>query len=142
LSRGTPSYRAPELLREDTATFSNQVDIWALGCILYELAIGKKAFLNDHGVHEYTWSKRNLDVLLPNYIEEDARFPLKNLIREMLRINPKHRPTSDGLHRLFEILNNMGSKIFASEMEDPLLSKICQPLSSEDDIEEIHAYGH
>jgi serine/threonine protein kinase len=139
-SRGTPSYRAPELLREDAATFSNKVDIWALGCILYELAIGKKAFLNDHGVHEYTWSKRNLDVPLPDYIEEDAHNPLINLIREMLHIDPKHRPTSDRLHKLFEVLNNMGSKAFTSET-DPLISKICQPLSSEDDIEEIHRYS-
>src|SRR5271170_1771242 len=36
--RGTPSYRAPELLTfTNVATFNDRVDIWALGCILFEL---------------------------------------------------------------------------------------------------------
>lgn len=35
-AKGTSSYRAPEVLRE--AEFTNKVDIWALGCVLYELA--------------------------------------------------------------------------------------------------------
>jgi serine/threonine protein kinase len=141
LARGTKCYRAPELLREESK-FSNQVDIWALGCILYELAIGEKAFSNDFAVHEYICSKRNLDVPLPNDIEEYALIPLINLIHEMLRMHPRHRPTSEGLHRLFEILNNMGSKAFTSELEDPLISKICQPLSSNDDLKEILWYGY
>jgi NIMA (never in mitosis gene a)-related kinase len=42
-SRGTPCYRAPELLDEQ-ARFTEKVDIWALGCILYEVATGDKAF--------------------------------------------------------------------------------------------------
>jgi serine/threonine protein kinase len=115
------------------------VDIWALGCILYELAIGETAFSGDFGVREYTWTK-NLNVPLPKYIKEEVQIPLRNLIRQMLHINPRRRPTSDGLQRLFEILNKKGSTAFTSEMEDPLLSKICQPLLSEDDIEEIHRY--
>lgn len=45
-SQGTSSYRAPELL-DDEPTFTNKVDIWALGCILYELAKGRVAFRED-----------------------------------------------------------------------------------------------
>src|SRR5437016_3900964 len=46
---GTPGYRAPELVVDgkEEKEFTNRVDIWALGCILYELAIGKKAFKDD-----------------------------------------------------------------------------------------------
>jgi len=36
--RGTPGYRAPELLVQDE--YDNKVDIWAVGCILHELVTG------------------------------------------------------------------------------------------------------
>jgi serine/threonine protein kinase len=51
-SKGTSSYRTPELLGEHAA-FTNKVDIWALGCILHELATGKYAFHEDWAVREY-----------------------------------------------------------------------------------------
>ena len=41
----TPSYRAPELVDlYSRKLISEQVDIWALGCVLYALAFGKHAF--------------------------------------------------------------------------------------------------
>src|SRR5437879_2079743 len=49
LRRGSPGYRAPELLRE-VSKYNNKVDIWAMGCIMYELASGQKAFGSDDGV--------------------------------------------------------------------------------------------
>src|SRR5579859_3026835 len=52
-SRGTPSYRAPELLMDAKKTYTNKVDIWALGCILYEIAFNQKAFGGDIGVYQY-----------------------------------------------------------------------------------------
>src|ERR1700732_4876216 len=44
--RGTSGYRPPELLAKD-AKYTYKVDIWALGCILYELSIKKRAFVDD-----------------------------------------------------------------------------------------------
>src|SRR5947207_315012 len=49
LARGSSSYWAPELLAE-IAQYTNKVDIWALGCILYELVCGKRAFAGDWAV--------------------------------------------------------------------------------------------
>ena len=51
-SRGTPGYRAPELLamEEEPAWYTNKVDIWAMGCILYELATGQRPFKSDLAV--------------------------------------------------------------------------------------------
>jgi serine/threonine protein kinase len=54
-SRGTDAYRAPELLNaldssnKDEATVSKKSDIWAIGCVLYQLATTNKAkaFPND-----------------------------------------------------------------------------------------------
>src|SRR5271167_2017073 len=47
-ARGSPGYRAPELGISNK--FSNKVDIWSMGCLLYELATGKQAFLTDFAV--------------------------------------------------------------------------------------------
>ena len=41
-SRGTASYRAPELLDASKSTYTRQVDIWALGCIFYDLTFTKQ----------------------------------------------------------------------------------------------------
>jgi len=54
-SQGTTGYRAPKLL-EDVPTFDNKADIWAMGCILFELATGKKAFADGFTVRSYDGS--------------------------------------------------------------------------------------
>jgi len=41
---GTPNYIAPEMLDKNTAGHSFEVDIWALGIIIYALIIGKPPF--------------------------------------------------------------------------------------------------
>ena len=39
----TPCYTAPELFNIDS-DFSFKSDLWALGCIMYEMAVGKVPF--------------------------------------------------------------------------------------------------
>jgi serine/threonine protein kinase len=51
-ARGTASYRAPELIKED-GKFNNKVDVWAVGCILFEVIFGRKAFANDNAIQNY-----------------------------------------------------------------------------------------
>jgi serine/threonine protein kinase len=136
LARGTPGYRAPELYHEK-ATFTTKVDIWALGCILYELAVGKKVFPLDYDTREYAVEKEMLQISPPSSIDEHVQSPLSNLIREMLRINPKDRPTAEELYTLFSILTDIGSIAFMLKMEDLLILKICQPWSSENIIQGV-----
>jgi serine/threonine protein kinase len=63
-ARGAAAYRAPELLLEDKSVYNNKVDIWSVGCILYELAIGAKPFGNDLAVLYHKLSNKELEVNL------------------------------------------------------------------------------
>jgi serine/threonine protein kinase len=56
-ARGTSSYRAAELVKDEKLTYTNKVDIWAMACILYEVAFQKKAFGGDMAVLSYALSK-------------------------------------------------------------------------------------
>jgi WD40 repeat protein len=91
-SKGTPGYRAPELLLE-YPKYSEKVDIWALGCILYELVVGTKPFSSDIAVSEYRHSQ-SLDL-------EDCEPLFKDSILEMLQMAPESRPTSARLYTSF-----------------------------------------
>lgn len=50
---GSTSYRAPEIIRRRDPQFNNKVDIWGLGCIMWELIYGKRRFASDWDVDEY-----------------------------------------------------------------------------------------
>lgn len=92
-SKGTPSYRAPELLRED-ATYNNKVDIWALGCIQYEIICGQKAFQNDHAVFEWSTSDEVKNLPPEISIDDTSRKTITNLIHESLQRAPQARPSA------------------------------------------------
>ena len=46
----TPVYSAPEVLgldsNSETSNYANSVDIWSLGCVIYELLVGTKLFVS------------------------------------------------------------------------------------------------
>ena len=98
--RGTPSYRAPELLQEDKAVFNNKVDIWSLGCILYELAAGKKAFSSDLAVCHHAISKQPLTVAF-DIFDQETKASLTDQLRRMLEIEPASRPSAASLFEEF-----------------------------------------
>eukprot|EP00505_MAST-04D_sp_SCG-Rhode-Island_P000991 Stramenopile-MAST_4_protein_991 len=45
--RGTPCYMAPELFGAD-GVYSTASDLWSLGCVLYELAVGSPPFVSSN----------------------------------------------------------------------------------------------
>lgn len=57
--RGTASYSAPEILLAEGSipSYSNKVDIWGFGTILYELWMGKRPFQTSYHVMQYFWSQ-------------------------------------------------------------------------------------
>lgn len=104
-SRGTASYRAPELLRTK-ATFTNKVDIWALGCILYEAVFGTKLFKQDYHVLRYTdaWRSFSRKVHIPQIshsVPYGCRMLISESIHDMLEVDPAMRPRAEEVHRKF-----------------------------------------
>src|ERR1700734_2970560 len=96
LGSGSPGYRAPELIREN-GSFSPSVDVWALGCILYEIAKKKSAFKDDNSVRYYADSNLRLDFVLTLGKDEDKDFC--RLLKETLSISAEQRPSSESLHQ-------------------------------------------
>jgi serine/threonine protein kinase len=90
-SRGTPSYRAPELVKD--GVFSNKVDIWAMGCILYELIFSKKTFSSDNAVYHYsveqnlTGVKLNIPWELTVFPDGSFRNTMRGVLFNMLEVD-------------------------------------------------------
>nr|XP_046224554.1 calcium/calmodulin-dependent protein kinase type II subunit gamma-like isoform X12 [Oncorhynchus gorbuscha] len=89
---GTPGYLSPEVLRKDA--FGKPVDIWACGVILYILLVGYPPFWDEdqHKLYQqikagaYDFPSPEWDTVTPE---------AKNLINQMLTINPSKRITAD-----------------------------------------------
>lgn len=101
-SMGTPCYRAPELMREH-AVFNNKVDIFAMGCLLFELVTGgRKAFANDFDIRDYADSHATLEIPKDG-IDERWRTPLSTVLTAMLDIDSTKRPSAETLREGFAL---------------------------------------
>lgn len=102
-SRGTSTYRAPELV--NNCIYNNKVDIWAIGCILFEVLFSEKAFLCDFDVSQFALKiiHFNLQMKIPTVDEwdESLQTSITSLIKELLSVDPAERPTAKDLARRF-----------------------------------------
>jgi serine/threonine protein kinase len=77
------------------------VDVWAVGCILYEIVVGKKAFPNDMAVsvHDLTAFQIPVDA---NVVPDPGR---KQVILEAIlaamQVEPAKRPAASKLYETF-----------------------------------------
>ncbi|KAH9069825.1 kinase-like protein [Lactarius deliciosus] len=81
---GTAQYVSPELLEANETSKSS--DLWALGCVLYQMIAGRFAF---QGLSEYlTWQKiKQLDYTFPEGFDPEAA----DLVRRLLVRDPLER---------------------------------------------------
>ncbi|KAJ4946470.1 hypothetical protein JOQ06_024137 [Pogonophryne albipinna] len=85
---GTPSYLSPELCQD--VPYSTKSDIWALGCLLYELCALRPPFTATNLLSLfYKITKGEFDPV-PNLFSDN----ISSLIQTMLCINPENRPTA------------------------------------------------
>ncbi|XP_067015331.2 phosphorylase b kinase gamma catalytic chain, skeletal muscle/heart isoform isoform X2 [Anabrus simplex] len=118
---GTPGYLAPEVLKcnmfEDAAGYTEEVDIWACGVIMFTLLVGCPPF----------WHRKQM-VMLRNIMEGKYSFtspewaditePPKDLIRKLLVVDPKKRITiKEALeHPFFQLMEMKAHSFNARKM--------------------------
>ena len=85
---GTPNYIAPEVLYGTGHSY--EVDIWAIGVIIYTLLIGKPPFETREVKTSYNKIKK-ADFSFP--ITSKISIPARNIIKKILIVDPKKRPT-------------------------------------------------
>jgi serine/threonine protein kinase len=88
-------------------TYTNKVDIWAFGCIMYEMCTGKKAFATDYEAKNFdpSTNKRIVFVDPPEYTSWRVitlASQIENWIFEILKENPEERPSAEGIRRKTE----------------------------------------
>lgn len=99
-SRGTSSYRAPELLRFPP-TVTNKVDIWGIGCVLHELTTSKPAFREDYEVQKFDDDTKS-DLQIPAVLGTNFwQHHVSETIKELLHKDRQQRPSASTVHRIF-----------------------------------------
>ena len=101
---GIPGYRAPELVQGDNESVTKKVDIWAMGCILFELLTGKKAFPDDAAVANYAagGEQPTTNVVYKTALSKIAAETFSSIIDELLSTDPIERPSSHRMAKQFE----------------------------------------
>ncbi|CRG93587.1 NIMA related kinase 1, putative [Plasmodium gallinaceum] len=116
---GTPYYWSPELLLHETKSYDDKSDMWALGCIIYELCSGKTPF-----------HKANNFAQLISELKKGPELPIKGkskelniLIKNLLNLSPKERPSA--LQCLgYQIIKNVTPSVINRKDSSAEISKM------------------
>lgn len=109
---GTKMYLAPEVR---TANYTNKVDIWSLGVILYNCFTGRYPF-------------KDADKRYPTFDQEDflkVSEDGQNIVRETLRIEANQRPSASELinQRSWMSKSHKNIRAACEIMSNPIISK-------------------
>lgn len=88
---GTPTYLSPELCQD--VPYSIKSDIWALGCLLYELCALKPAFEAKNLLSLFYRIIKGEYTTIPERYSDD----MHALIEKMLSLAPENRPSASGV---------------------------------------------
>ncbi|XP_030621444.1 NIMA-related kinase 12 [Chanos chanos] len=123
---GTPSYLSPELCQD--LPYSTKSDIWALGCLLFEMCALKPAF-----------DAKNLLSLFYKIIKgEYSQVPdkysgnLHTLIKRMLSRIPDKRPSANNILNMAYVQGHLGEFIRRQESELAKVHDLSTPVSGEE----------
>ena len=88
---GTLETEAPEILLQKIIKYENSVDIFSLGVILYQLSHKLNHSFNTNNLvifYAKNYEEDNYDIQFDKSLKNEN---FKNLLRKMLKINPKNR---------------------------------------------------
>ncbi|HWC72819.1 MAG TPA: protein kinase [Gemmatimonadales bacterium] len=103
---GTPQYMAPEQAAADTG-LDTRVDLYALGCVAYEMLAGEPLFAGRSGLSLIR--AQIIDPAPPIATKRaDVPAPLCTLIARCLEKDPADRPAG-GAHDVIAVLDNLAS---------------------------------
>lgn len=85
---GTPYYASPEVWKDKP--YDSKSDIWSAGCVIYEMAALKPPFRAEDMDGLYKKVVQGRFTKLPSHYSVD----LNNLVRMMLKVNSKARPSA------------------------------------------------
>ncbi|KAI9720545.1 MAG: hypothetical protein M1828_005629 [Chrysothrix sp. TS-e1954] len=93
----TSAYAAPEVLRLNTSNIDdyvdNKVDMWALGCVIAELATGRVLFRELSTTEVFCRSPREREATL-RILTEELSSSGAEIVAELLLPDPKERPSA------------------------------------------------
>eukprot|EP00276_Gloeochaete_wittrockiana_P001863 CAMPEP_0184672754 /NCGR_PEP_ID=MMETSP0308-20130426/86289_1 /TAXON_ID=38269 /ORGANISM="Gloeochaete witrockiana, Strain SAG 46.84" /LENGTH=761 /DNA_ID=CAMNT_0027120141 /DNA_START=221 /DNA_END=2503 /DNA_ORIENTATION=+ len=102
---GTPYYMSPELCMNKP--YSYKSDVWALGCIIYELCSLKHAFdANNISGLVYKIMQGSTPPISAPYSQ-----PLKDLVKKMLSRSPDNRPSVSSILQLPFVKSRMSAML-------------------------------
>lgn len=110
---GTPEYVAPEILLGNK--YDKSADLWDLGCVLYEMLLGKPAFYSS-----------NVKEIFRKIVEDEIDFDeigypspaAKEVLLGLLEKNPKKRMISENLKKC-EFFKNIDWDKMKNGLEEP-----------------------
>ncbi|MBO2458071.1 serine/threonine-protein kinase [Actinomadura violacea] len=91
-SIGTPAYMAPEQFRGEP--LGVQTDLYALGCVIYEMLTGSPPFGVDGDLHALMYRHLNQPAPAPRFKRPETPEYLDRLVSDALAKNPADRPGS------------------------------------------------
>ena len=100
--KGTKEYSAPEMIKENSK-YSNKVDIWSLGCIIYELCTLKMCFGEDDSESLEGLLRLYKKIEKGEHGEINLQFykpELQKLIDSLLKVDYKTRPDINEIYDL------------------------------------------
>ena len=98
---GTPYYVSPELWKNKP--YNAKSDIWALGCLLYEMITGKPPFDSNDMRGLARKVMRGVYPPVSSHYSQD----IKDVIQKLLAVNPSHRPSIDDILSMPQVLARM-----------------------------------
>ena len=128
---GTPYYAAPEVWENES--YNNRCDIWAIGCITYEMACLRVPFRGT-SIHQlYLNIKKGKYEEIPKIYSND----LKYIIKSILCLDPAKRPSAEDLLNS-EIIKRKIKEIGINNLENKESALLMKTIKIPNNISQIN----